>query len=428
MKRATVWYLFLLALISGFTIAGDVNWVLWKGQICQDIQYQKSIESVAILGDRIYVGCSYRQIVNSNGMIGIYYLGETAAYFTNGTLLWQNSSGYVVKIVPFENGNVLVGNLGGFLTFDKDGRIISRNLTKNKLYDFTIYRDIIYAVDGDLFMEKGTVTYVGHLYSGKVENGKVALNGWILNFTQMPSRVRIGNSTIYIGFGVPSGYSGSHQFGAVYGISPSGKIKWEVNIGHWIRDMEIYNGKAIAGTGYGDFFGNIYMIDSSGNILWNVSLFYVEDVETTENGIYVGGINSRGGALASIDPASGKVLWQQEFPYRVKVVKYSNGILLVGTGKFETKQENSTSVVYSYGALYAVDPHTGRIIGELMDTGYIRSIAVYDNIAVIGTGSSSFYVIDISKIKAKTSLKITVIAVVAVIIILAVILRGKSKP
>lgn len=65
------------------------------------------------------------------------------------------------------------------------------------------------------------------------------------------------------------------------------------------------------------------------------------------------------GVLAAVDPKTGSVLWNQSFPSRVKVVRYVNGTLLVGIGRFESRQQNGTTVVYTQGSLYALDAKTG---------------------------------------------------------------------
>ncbi len=105
----------LLALAVLFlpAVSSSENPVLWKGSVCSDIQYQKSIEAVAITNTTVYAACSYRQITNSSGVIGVYYLGTLYAYSLTGSKLWENASGYVVKLYPIDGGDVLAGSLGG---------------------------------------------------------------------------------------------------------------------------------------------------------------------------------------------------------------------------------------------------------------------------------------------------------------------------
>ncbi|QDA31891.1 CGP-CTERM sorting domain-containing protein [Thermococcus indicus] len=401
MKRGVPVILMLLLVFSlSAQVLAEQGAVLWKGEVCGDVQYQKSIEAVAILNGRVYAGCSYRQLANASGMVGIYYLGTTAAYSSNGTFLWQNDSGYVVKLYPLPDGSVLVGSMGGFITFDPDGRFVARNLTTNKLYDFQITGKDVYAVDGDFFLENGSKLYVGHLYRGTLLNDTVILNGWTLNFTSLVSRVRVGDGIIYVGAGFPSGYVGPGQFGYVYGVLPNGTVAWTVETGQWVRDMELWNGGVLAGTGNGTSEGRVYMISSDGKVLWERKLFYTEDIEVKGDTAYVGGMGPGGGELVALD-SSGKVLWNQSFPYRVKVVRYADGVLLVGTGKFESRNENGTTVIYSVGSLYAVDPTGGDILGELPNLGYVRSIAVENGTAVVGTASSAFYAVDVEKLAGK---------------------------
>ena len=427
MKRGVPVILVVLLAFSmlGTALAADSP-VLWKGSVCGDVQYQKSIEAVAIQDGRVYAGCSYRQLANASGMIGIYYLGELAAYSSNGTSLWQNDSGYVVKLYPLPDGKVIVGSIGGFITFDGSGRFLSRNLTINKLYDFQIVGKNVYAVDGDLFLENNTTTYVGHLYKGGLLNGSVVLNGWTLNFTSILSRVRVGKGIIYAGAGFPSGYTGPKQFGQVYGVLPNGTVEWSINTGQWVRDMELFENDVIAGTGFGKSEGWLYRIDPSGKIVWKKAMFYTEDIEVANGKVFVGGMGDKGGILAAVDPETGNVLWRKDFPYRVKVVRYADGILLVGVGKFESKQENGTSVVYTYGSLYAVDPKDGSIIGEVPNIGYVRSIAVEGNLAVVGTASSNFYVIDVQKLAGEKNGSICGPAVVLGMILLPLLLRRRG--
>lgn len=406
MKRGvSVILMALLALSVLGAVLAAKDPVLWKGSVCDSVRYQKSIEAVAIGNGRIYAGCSYRQVANSSGLIEIYYLGQLAAYSSNGTRLWQNDSGYVIKLFPLPDGKILVGSIGGFVTFDRDGGFLSRNLTINKLYDFQVDGRTVYAVDGDVFTRGNSTSYVGHLYAGRLVNGSVLLGRPIANFTSLTSRVRAGNGIIYVGAGFPSGYVGPGQFGRIYGVLPNGTVEWSINTGNWVRDMETYEGDLIAGTGYEKSSGWLYRISPSGKVLWKEALFYTEDIEVAGGRIFVGGMGSKGGLLAAVDPQTGKVLWERDFPHRVKVVRYADGKLLVGVGEFQSANENGSQVVYSVGALYAVNPEDGKILGELPNTGYVRSIAVEGDTAVVGTASSNFYVVDVKELAGESGEK-----------------------
>ncbi|WP_297417116.1 PQQ-binding-like beta-propeller repeat protein [Thermococcus sp.] len=406
MKRGvSVILMTLLALSVLGTVLAAKNPVLWKGSVCSNVKYQKSIEAVAISNGRVYVGCSYREVANASGMIEIYYQGRLAAYSSNGTRLWQNDSGYVVKLYPLRDGKILVGSFGGFITFGRNGRFLSRNLTINKLYDFQVVGGKVYAVDGGVFIQNNSIHYIGHLYAGRIVNDSVILGRPITNFTSMTSRVRVGKGIIYVGAGFPSGYVGPSQFGYIYGVLPNGTIKWSINTGSWVRDMELLNGDLIAGTGYGKSNGWLYRVSPSGKILWKKVLFYTEDIDVAEGKIFVGGMGDEGGVLAAVDPQTGKVLWEKDFPYRVKVVRYADGKLLVGVGKFQSVNQNGSSIVYSVGSLYAVSPSDGKVLGELPNIGYVRSIAVEGNTAVVGTASSNFYVVDVKALAGESGEK-----------------------
>lgn len=388
-------FMFMVPIVS----AEDL--VLWHGNVCEAVPYQKSIESVSVSNGTIFVGCSYRQVSNASGMVGIYYLGMVSAYSLNGTRLWQNDSGYVIKLYPMDNGNLVVGSMGGFITFDSTGKFIFRNLTRNKLYDFWIGGNVVYTVDGDFFVDGNKTYYVGHLYQGRLTRNGVVLDGWVLNFSSLTSRVRVGDDVIYVGSGFPSGYKGPVQFGEVYGVSSDGNLLWKLDLGEWVRDMEIWGGNVIAGTGSGTYTGHLYYVSKNGEIIWNRTLFYVEDIEVGPNRVYVGGLGQDGGKIVAVNPSNGEIIWSKTFPWRVKVVRYSSGKLLVGAGKFETKEVNGSAIVYSVGALYILDPKTGDVLGEVPDTGYVRSIAVESNIAVVGTASQKFYVVDVGKVGEK---------------------------
>lgn len=94
--------LLIIAMLTLPAVSNSENPVLWKGSVCSDVQYQKSIEAVAIANTTVYAACSYRQVANSSGLIGVYYLGTLYAYSLNGSKLWENASGYVVKLHPID--------------------------------------------------------------------------------------------------------------------------------------------------------------------------------------------------------------------------------------------------------------------------------------------------------------------------------------
>ena len=388
----------LVALVA-FLFLGSVSasgTVLWKGTVCENVKYQKSIEAVALTDDSVYAACSYRQVLNSSGLVEVYYLGTLSAFSSNGSRLWQNSSGYVVKLIPTDDG-VLAGSFGALLKFDKRGHVVSLYDVVNKLYDFVVSDGVAYVADGDFFLSNGTPYYRGHVYAVKL--GENLTGVWNVTFDDMITRVRVGDGVIYASSGFPSGYAGSTQFGALYGISPQGKLLWNVTLGHWVRDLEIWRGKAILGTGWDNSRGRLYIVSPTGKVLLNESLFYTEDILVLNDTAYIGGFNGKNGTLVAVELPSGKTLWRREFPYRVKVLAYTDGVLLAGTGKFQSKTENRTTYIYSVGNLYAINPENGKTLGVLQDTGYVRSIAVRGNEAVVGTASSTFYVVDVDSMK-----------------------------
>ncbi len=59
--------LLIIAMLTLPAVSSSENPVLWKGSVCSDVQYQKSIEAVAITNTTIYAACSYRQVANSSG-------------------------------------------------------------------------------------------------------------------------------------------------------------------------------------------------------------------------------------------------------------------------------------------------------------------------------------------------------------------------
>ncbi|WP_054840165.1 PQQ-binding-like beta-propeller repeat protein [Thermococcus sp. JCM 11816] len=336
----------------------------------------------------------------------MYYLGTLYAYSLNGSKLWENASGYVVKLHPIDGG-VLAGSMGGLILFDNSSRILSVANTMGKLYDFTVKDGVIYAAGGDYFISgpNSSVTYRGSLYA--VNLGKNLTFIWNVSVDDMLSRVRVGRGVIYASSGFPSGYSFSHQFGSLYAFSLDGRPPlWNITLGHWVRDMEVWNGSALLGTGFDNSRGGeIYLVSPNGEVLMKGgSAFYVEDILVVggDTAYVSGGYNGQNGSVISLRLPSGQVIWEQELPYRAKVMAYSDGLLLVGVGKFEQKTENGTTYIYSVGSLYALDPESGEVVGSVPNTGYVRSIAVLGgDRAVVGTASSEFYVIDVSASRAK---------------------------
>lgn len=380
--------------------------VVFRGSIGEDVKYQKSIEAIAFGNGTVYAACDYRMVAGKE-LIGVYYLGLMGAYSTNGSKLWVNDSGYVVKIAPLENG-VLAGTLAGFVFFDGDGHIKATSPVRNKLYDFLIRDGYVYGVDGDIWYSNGNFSSSGEVFKARLyDNGSVGVygsDGWALNLTSMPSRIRFGDGVIYVGSGMPSGYSAGYQFGAVYGVSEDGKLLWKVDTGWWVRDLEVWNGKAIAGTGFNNSDGYILMIDRDGKVLWNESTFFVEDLLVEGNTLYASGVDEEGGRVAAYDLKERKKLWDVRLPYRAKILAYGSDKLAVGVGKFETRKDGNVTKVYSEGGLYVLDPKSGKTLWKDMELGYVRSLAVSGNLLAVGTGSSYFYVVDLGKVEASSGI------------------------
>ncbi|WP_456365485.1 outer membrane protein assembly factor BamB family protein [Thermococcus sp.] len=371
------------------------NPLIFRGSLCSGVSYQKSVEAVAVAKDRVYASCDYRMVVKGE-LISVYYLGDTAAYSKNGSKLWENASGYVVKLLPLQN-NLIAGTLGGFVVFNSSGSIVETVPTKNKLYDFVISNGTVYGVDGDVWVENGSFSSSGEVFAlrwdGKLENSSL----WSLRLPSMPDRIRLGR-VIYVGSGMPSGYSSGYTFGSLYGVSYDGSLLWRINLGEWVRDVEVWRGMAVVGTGYGKDSGRILLVDSRGNVLWNLSTYFVEDLLVSGDRLFVSGLSNGKGVVTAYDLPSRKLLWRLELPYRAKVMAMSKEGLLVGTGKFESKHEGNVTKVYSEGSLYLINPGKGKILWEDDGTGYVRSMAVKGSMAVVGTGSQYFYVYDLSKV------------------------------
>jgi hypothetical protein len=401
MKR-TVTYLLLVAMFVAFTApavisAGDGP-LLFKGSLCEDVQYQKSIEAVSIGSGRVYAACDYRMVIKGE-LVSVYYLGSLAAYSLNGSRLWINASGYVVKIVP--HGNITIaGSLGGIVLFTESGKIIGNYPTSYKLYDFEMRGNDIYAATGDVWFRENSSYSEGMIVKLTVLSNSSIRRDWAVNVSMMTSRIRLG-PIIYAGAGLPSGYSGRYSFGGIFGISYDGKLLWNISTGEWVRDMELWDGNLIAGTGINGDYGHILLIDKSGRVLWNESTFFVEDLLVQGDRLYVSGVSNGKGRVAVYDLKKRKKLWEVELPYRAKTLAYPDGILAVGIGKFESKREENLTRVYSEGGLYLLDPKNGKVVWKDTSTGYVRSLAVNGTVLVAGTGSSDFYVYDVSRVKEK---------------------------
>ncbi|NJE53937.1 PQQ-binding-like beta-propeller repeat protein [Thermococcus sp. 21S9] len=421
MKRSVpVILVALLAFLLLGSVSASQSPVLWKGTVCDNVKYQKSIEAVAMTNDTVYVACSYKQVMKSTGLVEVYYLGTLSAFSTNGTKLWQNNSGYTVKLYPIDDG-VLAGSFGALLKVDTKGHIVSLYDVRNKLYDFVVSGNTVYIADGDFYYSNNTPYYLGHVYAVRLGENFTGL--WNVTFNDMITRVRVGNGVIYASSGFPSGYVGSFQFGSLYGISPDGRLLWNVSFGHWVRDLETWKGDALLGTGWNNSKGRLYLVSPAGKVLFNESLFYTEDILVLNDTAYIGGYDGKNGTLIAIELPSGKTLWERKFPYRVKALAYTDGILLAGTGKFQSKTENGTTYVYSVGNLYAISPKDGKVLGELPNTGYVRSIAVKGNEAVIGTASSTFYVVDVDAMKGSQKSSICGPGFIVLLAVFALLLR-----
>jgi len=387
--------LFIMASLLATPALSKENPLVFRGSLCPGVAYQKSMEAVAVAGDRVYASCDYRMVMRGE-LISVYYLGDTAAYSKNGSKLWENASGYVVKLLPIQ-GNLIAGTLGGFVVLNSSGSIVETVPTKNKLYDFVLSNGTVYGVDGDIWVENDSFSSSGEVFAlrwnGSLENSSL----WSLRLPSMPDRIRLGR-VIYVGSGMPSGYSSSYTFGSLYGVSYNGSLLWKIDLGQWVRDVEIWRGMAIVGTGYGKGSGRIILVDPKGHVLWNLSSYFVEDLLVSGDRLFVSGLSDGKGVVTAYDLSSRKLLWRLELPYRAKVMAMSKEGLLVGTGKFESKHEGNVTKVYSEGSLYLINPGKGKILWEDDRTGYVRSIAVKGSMAVVGTGSQYFYVYDLSKV------------------------------
>ncbi|CAB50533.1 PQQ-binding-like beta-propeller repeat protein [Pyrococcus abyssi] len=348
------------------------NVAAWNGQLCPDVKYQKSIEAIATDNSTIYASCSYRMVAGSpGGLVGIYYLGTTGAFSENGTKLWEVDSGFVTKLYPW-NDYLLVGSMGGLLKLEKNGSYAGRYLTRYKLYDFDVRGSYAYLASGDVFSKSEIKGAVAKVYLPNMSEI------WVVNITGMADRVRAGKDVIYVGTGYPSGFSGPVRFGNVIGLSEDGKVLWNITLGEWVRDMELWRDKVVIGTGWNET-GHLLVINKDGKVLMNISTFYVENILVNGDIAYVSGLKG----VMAVDLSKGKILWKTDLPYRIKVLKLYKDKLIAGGGEFTTKNET----VYSVGSLYVLDPRGGKVLKEI-SMGYVRSLGIIDDMIVVGTGSN----------------------------------------
>lgn len=418
MRKRTLVYLGILGILiaSMIPVNAETSPLLFKGSLCEDIQYQKSIEAVSISDGKVYAACDYRMVLKGE-LVSIYYLGSLGAYSLNGSKLWVNDSGYAVKLLPYGD-KVIAGSLGGFVIFDGSGRIIGNHPTKYKLYDFESRGNELYAVSGDVWFQENQWSSSGIVTELTIFPNSTMKEEWSLNLTMMPSRIRLG-PIIYVGAGFPSGYSAKYQFGGVFGVSYSGEILWNISTGEWVRDMELWGDNIVVGTGTNNTRGHLLILDEKGDVLWNESTFFVEDLLVRGDTLYVAGIEGDTGKVSAYDLREKRKLWEINLPYRAKVLAYIDKKLAVGSGKFESRNEGNVTRIYSEGGLYVLNPETGDTIWSDTSTGYIRSLATEGDVLVAGTGSSNFYVYDVSKISGKKG-----ICGPGILVLLVVILRA----
>ncbi|HDL60535.1 MAG TPA: dehydrogenase [candidate division WOR-3 bacterium] len=401
----------VVVIISGLILSGFIfeiadaqggSPILWKGKVCENIEFQKTTESVYMSGEKIYAGCGYVDSVKGV----LWYKGNISAFSRNGTKLWTQEVGFVRKIADF-NGKLVIGvdisrglsnwfgTLGKIWLLSENGSILVGNITFGSFFDFDSDGEFLYIGDGWWVGEGKSNETWGRVYKWKMDSDNF-VEEWFVELNGTIGRVRVGD-IIYAGAGAPSGYVMKHYFGYVYGLSKDGKLLWRLNTTWWVRDLELWNGDALVGTGFENVAGKLYLIDSAGKIKWMKDLFYIEDIEVSNNVAYVGGIKGQEGRLAAIDLTTGNIMWEASFPYRVKVIKEYNGNLLVGIGKFSQKQEENRTVIYTEGKLYVISAENGKILADF-DTGYVRSITAGQGIAVIGTGSGEVYVFNLQKV------------------------------
>ena len=399
MKRMLVLLIFGL-LVFGVAY-GQESPVLWKKTVCENVRVQKTVESVYVDDGTLYAGCGY--VDNIKGVL--WYRENISAFSLNGTELWTQDVGFVRKIEKINSG-ILVGTdisrgpsdwfgtLGKVWLLSENGSIVTHNITFGSFFDFDSDGEFIYIGDGWWIGEGKANETWGRVYKWKVEDNKFD-EEWFIELNGTIGRVRVGD-VIYAGAGAPSGYTMKHYFGYIYGISKDGRLLWKIDTTWWVRDLEIWKGNAIVGTGFDNVAGKVYLVDKNGEVKWQKDLFYIEDIEVSNHTAYIGGVKGQEGKLVALDLTSGRIEWEVSFPYRVKVVKEYGDYLLVGTGKFSYKQEKNQTVVYSEGRLYVVSADNGKIL-ESFDTGYVRSISI-GKIVGIGTGSGEVYAFDPEKL------------------------------
>ncbi|ASJ11153.1 hypothetical protein A3L12_07515 [Thermococcus sp. P6] len=381
--------------------------VIWKKGVCTGTEFQKTVESVYLENNTAYAGCGYISYVTApklNTTI-IWYGGNISAFSLNGTELWERPVGFVRKLSS--TGKTLVvgvdisrgpsnffGTLGKVWLVSRNGSILAGNITYGSFFDFDIEGKALYVADGWWIGEGAKNETWGRVYRWDIDGDKIRQE-WFVELNGTIGRVRVGD-VIYAGAGAPSGYTMKYNFGYLYGISKDGKLLWKLDTRWWVRDMETWRGNVVVGTGFDNVAGELYLIDKNGNIKWKKDLFYVEDIEIVNDTGYIAGIEGTSGKLVAVDLNTGDTLWEVSLPYRGKVVKAYNEYLLVGTGKFEQKEEGNRTMVYSEGKVYLISREDGKILNEL-DTGYVRSISINGDMALLGTGSGEVYLLDLTE-------------------------------
>ncbi|WP_052696217.1 PQQ-binding-like beta-propeller repeat protein [Palaeococcus ferrophilus] len=387
MKKTVVIITFLL--MASLLASGSQSPIIWE------VKVPGTVESVRLTPEGAYVG--FGHIDNIKGVI--WYRGNVSFYTLNGSEEWTQEVGFVRKLEPLD-GRLIVGTdisrgpedwfgaLGKVWLLKENGSIMSGNITYGSFFDFDL-KDSLYVVDGWWIGEGRANETWGRLYRWEI-TGEGIKEDWFLELNGTLGRVRKGDRIVYVGSGAPSGYRMKYYFGNVYGVSEDGKLLWSVDTKWWVRDLELWRNRALVGTGFENVAGKLFLINSEGNVEWEGDSFYVEDIEINGDTAYIGGVEGDTGKLEALDLNSKEVLWEANFPYRVKVVKFHEGKLLVGTGAF--KQENGTT--YDMGLFYVVDPTNGKVLMEL-DTGYVRSLDALGDEVLVGTGRGRVYLINL---------------------------------
>ncbi|WP_052315945.1 PQQ-binding-like beta-propeller repeat protein [Thermococcus sp. PK] len=384
-KVATI----LLLLIGSLFVSGNQSPVIWEAKV------PGIVESVKLTPKGAYVGFGYIDVISGV----LWYRGNVSLYSLNGSEEWSQEVGFVRKLESFDDMLIVgtdisrgpsdwFGALGKVWLLQGNGSIVAGNITYGSFFDFDL-KDALYVVDGWWVGEGRANETWGRLYRWEIAEDGIKQD-WFIELNGTLGRVRRGDGIIYAGSGAPSGYRIKYYFGNVYGVSEDGKLLWSVDTEWWVRDLELWRDKALVGTGFENVAGKLFLIDKEGKIEWKMDSFYIEDIEINGDTAYIGGIEGNTGKLEALDLNSQKVLWKAELPYRVKVVRFHEGKLLVGTGAF--REENGT--IYDMGFFYVINPSNGKVLMEL-DTGYVRSIDALSDKALIGTGRGKVYLISL---------------------------------